>query len=30
MHMAGGQVTKLLGMFDEAGLLRQLGVLPRN
>jgi len=28
MHVAGGKVTKLLALFDEAGLLRQLGVLP--
>lgn len=27
MHVADGKVTKLLGIFDEAGLLRQLGVL---
>jgi len=27
MHVAGGKVTRLLGVFDEAGLLRQLGVL---
>jgi hypothetical protein len=28
LHIRGGQVTNLLGVFDEAGLLRQLGVLP--
>lgn len=28
MHVADGKVTQLMGMFDEAGLLRQLGVLP--
>jgi steroid delta-isomerase-like uncharacterized protein len=28
MHVADGRVTKLSGVFDEAGLLRQLGVLP--
>lgn len=27
MHVADGKVTKLFGVFDEAGLLRQLGVL---
>ena len=27
MHLSGGKVAKLLGVFDEAGLLRQLGVL---
>jgi len=27
MHISNGTVTKLLGSFDEAGLLRQLGVL---
>lgn len=27
MHVAEGQVTKLFGVFDEAGMLRQLGVL---
>jgi predicted ester cyclase len=25
MHVSGGRVTKLLGLFDEAGLLRSLG-----
>src|SRR5262245_66454957 len=30
MHVAGGKVTKLFGIFDEAGLLRQLGILPTN
>jgi predicted ester cyclase len=28
MHVANGQVHTLLGIFDEAGLLRQIGVLP--
>jgi predicted ester cyclase len=28
LHVADGKVTKLFGVFDEAGLLRQLGVLP--
>jgi len=28
MHVADGKVTKLAGVFDEAGMLRQLGVLP--
>ena len=28
LHVADGEVTKVLGLFDEAGLLRQLGVLP--
>lgn len=27
MHVTNGAVTKLYGAFDEAGLLRQLGVL---
>ncbi len=27
MSVSGGQVTKLLGIFDEAGMLRQMGVL---
>jgi predicted ester cyclase len=27
LHVSGGTVTKLLGIFDEAGLLRQLGIL---
>lgn len=27
MHTANGKVTKLLGVFDEAGLLRQIGAL---
>ena len=27
VHIADGRVTKLLGIFDEAGMLRQLGVL---
>ena len=26
MHVSGGQVTRLMGVFDEAGLLRSLGV----
>jgi predicted ester cyclase len=28
LHVSDGKVTKLFGVFDEAGLLRQLGVLP--
>lgn len=28
MHVAEGKVTTLFGIFDEAGLLRQIGVLP--
>jgi predicted ester cyclase len=28
MQVDGGKVTKLFGIFDEAGLLRQFGVLP--
>jgi steroid delta-isomerase-like uncharacterized protein len=27
-HVTGGKITKTLGVFDEAGMLRQLGVLP--
>jgi predicted ester cyclase len=27
MHVAGGRVTMLLAIFDEAGMLRQMGVL---
>jgi SnoaL-like polyketide cyclase len=27
LHVANGKVTKLFGIFDEAGLLRQIGVL---
>jgi len=30
MHVAAGKVTRLFGIFDEAGLLRQLGVLPSS
>jgi hypothetical protein len=30
MHVVAGKVTRLFGIFDEAGLLRQLGVLPTN
>ena len=30
MHVAAGKVSRLFGIFDEAGLLRQLGVLPTN
>lgn len=30
LHVSAGRVTTLLGIFDEAGLLRQLGVLPSN
>lgn len=29
LHVADGRVTTLKGVFDEAGLLRQIGVLPR-
>lgn len=29
LRVRGGRVGELLGIFDEAGLLRQLGVLPR-
>jgi steroid delta-isomerase-like uncharacterized protein len=29
-HVAGGRVTRLFGVFDEAGLLRQIGVLPQT
>jgi predicted ester cyclase len=25
LHLAGDRVAKLLGVFDEAGLMRQLG-----
>jgi steroid delta-isomerase-like uncharacterized protein len=28
MRVADGKVRELVGVFDEAGLLRQLGVLP--
>jgi steroid delta-isomerase-like uncharacterized protein len=28
LRLGGGQVTSLVAVFDEAGLLRQLGVLP--
>jgi steroid delta-isomerase-like uncharacterized protein len=28
LHVRAGKVERLLGIFDEAGLLRQLGVLP--
>jgi len=27
LHVSDGKVTKLAGVFDEAGMLRQLGVL---
>ena len=30
LHVSDGKVTRLLGIFDEAGLLRQLGILPSN
>ncbi len=30
LHVDGGRVTALFGIFDEAGLLRQLGILPSN
>ena len=29
LHVAEGKVTRLFGIFDEAGMLRQLGVLPQ-
>lgn len=29
MHVEDGKVSKLFGIFDEAGLLRQIGVLQR-
>ena len=29
LHVTNGKATKLFGVFDEAGILRQLGVLPR-
>jgi len=28
LRIRGGRVRELLGIFDEAGMLRQLGVLP--
>ena len=28
MHVSDGKVTRLAGIFDEAGMLRQLGILP--
>ena len=28
LQVSDGQVTELAGVFDEAGMLRQLGVLP--
>jgi hypothetical protein len=28
LHVANGRVTRVLGIFDEAGLLRQIGILP--
>jgi predicted ester cyclase len=28
LHVSDGKVTKLFGIFDEAGMLRQMGVLP--
>jgi len=30
MQVSGGKVTRLWGIFDEAGLLRTLGALPGN
>jgi predicted ester cyclase len=27
MHVSSGRISRLMGVFDEAGLLRQLGVL---
>ena len=29
LHVANRKVTRLFGIFDEAGMLRQIGVLPR-
>jgi predicted ester cyclase len=28
LHLSGGKVTTLKAVFDEAGMLRQMGVLP--
>jgi predicted ester cyclase len=28
LHVANGKVTRLFGIFDEAGMLRQIGALP--
>ena len=28
--VANGKVTKLVAVFDEAGLLRQIGIIPSN
>lgn len=28
LHVKDGKVARLFGLFDEAGLLRQMGVLP--
>lgn len=28
LHVEAGRVTRLQGVFDEAGMLRQIGVLP--
>ena len=30
LHVSGGLVTTLFGIFDEGGLLRQLGILPSS
>lgn len=30
MHLKDGRVQKLFGVFDEVGMLRQLGVLPSS
>ncbi len=30
MRVSDGKVTELFGIFDEAGMLRQLGVLPSS
>ena len=29
LHVTDGKVTRLFGIFDEAGMLRQIGVLER-
>jgi hypothetical protein len=28
MRVSNGRVAELFGVFDEAGILRQMGVLP--
>jgi hypothetical protein len=30
LHIANGKVTRLFGVLDEAGMLRQMGVLPSS